>query len=99
MKKALAIGLGLAAALALPALAADDAALKPLHHHHVYRHLHRSAEAPRVASTATAQAPAAPQSWLQTWFSHVAPYPDDQGDADGLSRDPGDCNKGCIGEP
>ena len=27
----------------------------------------------------------------------VAPYPDGRGDEDGLSRDPNDCNKGCIG--
>jgi hypothetical protein len=29
----------------------------------------------------------------------VAPYPPGQGDADGLSRNPEDCNKGCIGLP
>jgi hypothetical protein len=28
---------------------------------------------------------------------HIAPYPDNQGDEDGLSSDPDDCMKGCIG--
>jgi hypothetical protein len=28
---------------------------------------------------------------------HIAPYPDNEGDEDGLSRDPDDCMKGCIG--
>jgi hypothetical protein len=28
---------------------------------------------------------------------HISPYPDNQGDDDGLSRDPDDCMKGCIG--
>ena len=97
MKKALAIGIGLAATLALPAFATEDAVLKPLHHHHAYRHLHRSAESPRVVPNATTQAPAAAAP--QSWFSHVAPYPNGTGDEDGLSRDPNDCNKGCIGEP
>jgi hypothetical protein len=27
---------------------------------------------------------------------HIAPYPDNKGDADGLSEDQDDCNKGCI---
>ena len=28
---------------------------------------------------------------------HIAPYPDNQGDENGLSLDPDDCMKGCIG--
>ena len=31
------------------------------------------------------------------FFSHIAPYQPGQGDTDGLSRNPDDCNKGCIG--
>ncbi len=27
---------------------------------------------------------------------HIAPYPNNKGDEDGLSEDQDDCNKGCI---
>lgn len=93
--------MGLAAALALPAFATEGAAPKSVHHHHVYRHLHRSTEPFGAAPNATAQAPtsAAPQSALQSWFSHVAPYPDGKGDEDGLSRDPTIATKGASANP
>ncbi len=38
-----------------------------------------------------------PFSWLTQLFPNVKPYPPGQGDADGLSRNIDDCNKGCIG--
>jgi hypothetical protein len=57
-------------------------------HHAVHRH---TAPAP----VATAPAPQAGPFGLA--LPHIAPYPDNQGDEDGLSLDPDDCMKGCIG--
>ncbi len=89
MKRSLIMVLGFAAALASPAFAAE------VHHHHVYRHVHRTTGPVEMVPNATAlvPAPVSPQSW----FTHIAPYPPGQGDTDGLSRDINDCNKGCIG--
>ena len=42
MKRTFVIGFGFAAAMALPALAAESAAMMPVHHHHVHRHIHRT---------------------------------------------------------
>jgi hypothetical protein len=52
-----------------------------------------------VAPTLAQQTPNAvpPFSWLTQLFPNVKPYPPGQGDADGLSRNIDDCNKGCIG--
>ena len=93
MKRTFVIGLGFAAALALPAFAAEDAVVKPVHHHRVHRHIPRTAVPAGIVPNATALAPAASPSWIP----HIAPYPNGTGDADGLSRNPDDCNKGCIG--
>jgi len=81
--------------MALPAFAAENAVVTPAHHHHVYRHIHRTTGPVEIVPNASALAPAphAPQSW----FPYIAPYPPGQGDSDGLSRDINDCNKGCIG--
>ncbi len=95
MKRAFVIGLGFLAAMALPAFAAENAAATPVHHHHVYRHIHRTTGTVEIVPNATALAPAPLAS--QSWFPHVAPYPNGEGDEDGLSRHIGDCNKGCIG--
>jgi hypothetical protein len=45
-----------------------------------------------IGRTATALAPAP----FLGFFPHIAPYPAGQGDTDGLSSNPEDCNKGCI---
>jgi hypothetical protein len=49
---------------------------------------------PRQASNDVA---APGPSWLTRLFPNVKPYPPGKGDADGLSRNIEDCNKGCIG--
>ncbi len=79
----LALALGLVA-WATTAGATDDVTK-------THRHSHRVA-GPAVQQPAP---PPAPQPW---WSSIFKPYahPGD-GDNDGLSRDPDDCNKGCIG--
>jgi hypothetical protein len=48
----------------------------------------------KIESGPTAQVPARPEP---SFFPHIAPYPSGQRDTDGLSRNPDDCNKGCIG--
>jgi hypothetical protein len=62
-------------------------------HHYAPPHMvhHHTAPAPVV----TAPAPQAGPFGLT--LPHIAPYPDNQGDEDGLSSDPDDCMKGCIG--
>ena len=57
------------------------------------------AELGALAATAPNGAAAPPFSWLTRFFPNVKPYPPGQGDADGLSRNIEDCNKGCIGVP
>ena len=54
---------------------------------------------PALAEQAPNGAAAPPFSWLTRFFPDVKPYPPGQGDADGLSRNIEDCNKGCIGVP
>ncbi len=58
MKRAFVIGLGFAAAMALPAFAAENGAVTPVHHHHVYRHIHRTVGPVEIVPNATALAPA-----------------------------------------
>jgi hypothetical protein len=70
---------------------------QPIVHHHTHHYAphhaihHHTAPAPVV----TAPAPQAGPFGLA--LPHIAPYPDNQGDEDGLSLDPDDCMKGCIG--
>ena len=65
----------------------------PRHHRHG-RHVTRTAPAP----TSERQVPAAESGPLDRFYSPFKPYahPGD-GDNDGLSRDPEECMKGCIG--
>ena len=96
MKQAIVIGLALAAAVAHPAFAVESGGgAKPIHHHRVYRHLHRAVEPVAVAPNAATQIP--PAGLAPFLFPKIAPYPNNHGDEDGLSRDINDCNKGCIG--
>jgi hypothetical protein len=95
---------------------AQTAEPTPYHHYHVhhfqgphpYHYVHHrfvahnpaaaSAPAPAPAAAATTAAPQAAPFGLA--WPHIAPYPDNKGDEDGLSEDVNDCNKGCIdGEP
>ena len=62
-----------------------------VHHHHV---AHTPAAAPASATAAAIPAPQAAPFGLA--LPHIAPYPDNKGDEDGLSEDQDDCNKGCV---
>ena len=83
--------LGLAVALTIVASAAAAIENAPVRHH---RHHHRH----HTTQPATNRpAPAAQNGNLDTIRSPLKPYPHPgDGDNDGLSRDPDDCNKGCI---
>jgi len=63
-----------------------------VHHHYV---AHGPTMAPVPATAAMAPAPQAAPFGLS--LPHIAPYPDNKGDEDGLSDDFDNCNKGCIG--
>jgi hypothetical protein len=62
-------------------------------HHYAPHHTvhHHTAPAPVVTAPAPQSGP------FGLALPHIAPYPDNKGDEDGLSRDPDDCIKGCIG--
>jgi hypothetical protein len=84
--------LELAVALTLVASAAAAIENAPVRHHR--HHEHHLTTQPAASSPA----PAAQNGKLDTIRSPLKPYPHPgDGDNDGLSRDPDDCNKGCIG--
>ncbi len=97
MKKIFAfpIALSCAAVVSLSVAAAETA---PRVKHHVRPAPYvRSAATPTVAQQAPNNPALPPFSWVTQLFPNVKPYPPGQGDADGLSRNIVDCNKGCIG--
>lgn len=100
MKLAIVFGLCLAASVAIPAVAQEKASADAAsHRHHVFHH--RAASSAVIPSGATAQVPLPPVDVIAapSFFPHIAPYANGQGDEDGLSRDVNDCNKGCVSEP
>jgi len=95
MKRSIELAVAFAVVLAVPAIAGEPANSGITHHHHAYRHAHRAVQAGAIAPNATALAPPAPAAPIL--FQAVRPYPNGQGDKDGLSRHIDDCNMGCIG--
>jgi hypothetical protein len=96
MKLSMAIGVAIAAVVAIPSIAAEGASnLKTLHHRYLHRHSHRIVEQAAISRSATPQV--RPPGFAPIVFPTIAPYPNGEGDEDGLSRHIGDCNKGCIG--
>jgi hypothetical protein len=90
--------LTLATALSGPPAAYAQTERPTIHHHYHVHHHHYLAHnpAPAPESTAGAQQPEAVQnSPLNQMFRPYAEL--GEGDNDGLSRDPDDCMKGCIG--
>jgi len=93
MRTAIALAITLGAFVLSPVVAASAESVEPVpHHHHHHKHHHAVEHAPsRVAHPAPAiEAPAAVVPGFK-------PYPPGKGDTDGLSRDPDDCDMGCIG--
>ncbi len=93
LSAAAALALGVILSAPIAASAADTATpiqKHRVHHHHAYK----SVRTERIEPGSIAQVPAWPEP---SFFPYIAPYPPSQGDTDGLSRNPDDCNKGCIG--
>jgi hypothetical protein len=93
MKRSIVICVACAAIVGLPvaALASDRGSEHFRYRPQIARH-----HAPRTAARTGARNAA----WLVPAFgagSRIAPYPKGKGDTDGLSRNPNDCNRGCIG--
>jgi hypothetical protein len=63
-------------------------------HHIVHHHYVAHGDGPVAAPVVMAPAPQAAPFGLA--LPHIAPFPNNKGDEDGLSEDPDDCNKGCI---
>jgi hypothetical protein len=101
MKASLALAIGIVAWAVGPALAAPHRDTAHPRAHYAHRHV-RKAPANEAVATSTAQAPSAPTSLPSIpqpgpfQWPRIAPYPPGQGHADGLSRNPDDCNQGCI---
>jgi hypothetical protein len=75
---------------------------QPTLHHHTHRyaphhpvHRHTVAHGPAMAPAGVVAAPQAAPFGLA--LPHIAPYPNNKGDEDGLSDDVDNCNKGCVG--
>jgi hypothetical protein len=99
------IALALATLLVGPVAAQTQTAEPtPYHHYQVHRyqgphhtvHHRYVAPAPAPAPVVVAPPPAAQAAPFGLSWPHIAPYPDNKGDEDGLSEDPNECNKGCI---
>jgi hypothetical protein len=95
---ALALAMALSGSLAAYAQTEQPAVHHHTHHyapHHVVHH-HTVAHGPAMAPVVVA--PPAPQAApFGLALPHIAPYPDNKGDEDGLSDDTDNCNKGCVG--
>jgi hypothetical protein len=94
---ALAFAISLASLSATYATEDAPPPTNPYHHHP--HHLHH--RIPAVRETApppvvVAPPPAAQAAPFGLSWPHIAPYPNNKGDEDGLSEDGNDCNKGCI---
>ncbi len=72
------------------AAAADSGAPRPHHRHHVHRAI---APAPRAET----RSPAAEERSRRAVEPSTRNHPDADGDQDGLSTNPDNCNTGCVG--
>ena len=88
VRDALAVGFAISLVSVLTVNATENAAKRAGPHHHRYGH-HRI---PAVRDTDAARTVAPHVSGL----SKPAPSSPVQNDSDGLSRNPEDCNKGCL---
>jgi hypothetical protein len=95
MKRSIELAVAFAVVLAAPAIAGVPANSGMIDHHHAYRQAHRAVHSEAIPPNAIARVPPAPAAPIL--FQAVRPYPNGQGDEDGLSRHIDDCNKGCIG--
>jgi hypothetical protein len=93
------IPMRIAIALAIALVAVSPVAAAPSDPPHPHRH-HQRHHAVRPAPEASAHPNPGAETNAPTPASEwpgFKPYPFGEGDEDGLSRDPDDCAKGCIG--
>jgi hypothetical protein len=98
------ITIALALATALSGSRAYAQTEQPTGHHHTHHyapqhavHHHTVAHGPATVRAPVVAAPPGPQAApFGLALPHIAPYPDNKGDEDGLSEDQDNCNKGCI---
>jgi hypothetical protein len=88
--------IALALVMALSGSCAYAQTEQPIVHHHTHHYAPHPAVR-HAAPTPVATAPAPQAGPFGLALPHIAPYPDNQGDENGLSLDPDDCMKGCIG--
>jgi hypothetical protein len=88
---ALAVGVILGAPIAANAYDGTTSIHKHRFHGH---HAYKAVQTEKIGPGSAAQSPAEP---APSFFPHTAPNLRGQSDTDGLSRNPDDCNKGCIG--
>jgi len=97
---ALAFAVALSGSLAAYAQTEQPNVRHHTHHyapHHTVHH-HTVAHGPAMAPAPVVAAPPAPQAApFGLALPHIAPYPNNKGDEDGLSDDVDNCNKGCVG--
>jgi hypothetical protein len=104
MKTSTTIAIAIATMLSAPLAAnAQTEQPPPYHHYHVHHFQgphptvhHRFVADNPVPAPAVATTPAPQAAPLGLSWPHIAPYPDNKGDEDGMSEDENDCNKGCI---
>jgi hypothetical protein len=89
------IALSCAAVVSL-SVAAGETSPRAKHHIRHAPHVISGPATPPPAEQASNRPIVPPFSWLAQLFPNVKPYPPGQGDTDGLSRNPEDCNKGCV---
>ena len=89
--------IALALVMALSGTRAYAQTEQPNAHHHTHHYAPHHAVHRQTAPAPAATAPAPQAGAFGLALPHISPYPDNQGDDDGLSRDPDDCMKGCIG--
>jgi hypothetical protein len=95
MRLSAAAALALGVILAAPIAAIPYVDATPIHKHRSHTHrAYTAVQTGKIELRSIARIPAEP---APSFFPHIAPYPPGQGDTDGLSRNPDDCNKGCIG--
>jgi hypothetical protein len=96
MRIAIALAIALVAVSPVAAAPSDPAAEPPPHPHRHHQRHHAVRPAPAASAHPNPRAETNTPAPAPEWPG-FKPYPFGEGDEEGLSRDPDDCAKGCIG--
>lgn len=95
MRLSAAAALAFSVILAAPIAANAHEGTTSIHKHRSHtHHAYKAVQTEKIGPGSAAQSPAEP---APSFFPHIAPNLRGQSDTDGLSRNPDDCNKGCVG--